>query len=98
MTTFDMELPSPQLNAILPDMSKTPKRPRDVNQLAKAVVDIATGSLQDASKSETNPMSALGRSGGLKGGVARAERLTPDERRTIAQRAAAARWKKDGHD
>ena len=76
-------------------MSKTPKRPRDVNQLARMVVDIATGSQEDAIKADSNPMAALGRSGGLKGGVSRAARLTPDERRNIAQRAAAARWKKD---
>jgi len=76
-------------------MNKTPKRPRDVNQLAKMVVDIAIGSQQDAAKSDSNPMSALGRSGGLKGGISRAARLTPEERRNIAQRAATARWKKD---
>jgi hypothetical protein len=35
---------------------------------------------------------ALGRMGGLKGGVARAQKLTPERRREIARRAARARW------
>lgn len=89
------DLPPPHSHAIFRPMSKSPKRPRDVNQLARMVVDIAAGSLEDAPKSDSNPMAALGRSGGLKGGVARAARLTPEERRNIAQRAASARWKKD---
>jgi len=37
---------------------------------------------------------ALGRLGGLKGGRARAAALTPHERRTIATKAAQARWSK----
>ena len=37
---------------------------------------------------------ALGRKGGLKGGKARAEKLTPEERSEIAKKGAAARWKK----
>ena len=36
----------------------------------------------------------LGRIGGKKGGKARAEKLTPEERKEIAQKAAAARWRK----
>ena len=89
---------SPQSDGILPTMSKNPKRPRDVNQLARMVVDMATGTLEDGQKSESNPMSALGRSGGLKGGVARSASLTPEQRSMIAQRAAVARWKKNGND
>ena len=38
---------------------------------------------------------ALGKLGGFKGGHARAAKLTPEERRTIAQRAAKARWAKE---
>lgn len=38
---------------------------------------------------------ALGRLGGLKGGLARAQKLTPEERQEIARKAAEARWKKD---
>ena len=36
---------------------------------------------------------ALGRKGGLKGGKARAAKLTPEKRSEIARKAAAARWK-----
>jgi hypothetical protein len=36
---------------------------------------------------------ALGRRGGLKGGKARAEKLTPEQRSEIAEKAAQARWK-----
>ncbi len=76
--------------------SKSPKRPRDPNQLAKLVVDIASGDRQDEPQaSETNPMASLGRAGGLKGGRARAERLTPEKRANIARQAAAARWRKN---
>ena len=66
----------------------------DLNQLAKRIVDQATG--QEA-KTEPPPIKneaavALGRLGGKKGGAARAERLTPVERTRIAKIAAAARW------
>jgi hypothetical protein len=37
-------------------------------------------------------MAALGRKGGLKGGKARAEAMTPAERSESAKRAARARW------
>lgn len=36
---------------------------------------------------------ALGRKGGLKGGKARAAKLTPEQRSEIAKKAAAARWR-----
>ena len=74
-------------------MSKNPKRPRDANQLAKSVVDIASGDRSDdADKDEGKDLeaAALGR----KGGKARAEKLTPEQRSEIAKTAAAARWKK----
>lgn len=38
---------------------------------------------------------ALGKLGGLKGGKARAKKLTPEQRAEIAKKAAAARWKKE---
>ncbi len=73
-----------------------PKRPRDTNQLAKMVVDIASGETQVSSESgDKNPMASLGRSGGLKGGRARADALTSERRADIARQAAAARWHKD---
>jgi hypothetical protein len=81
-------------------MAKTPKRPRDPNQLAKAIVDIATGDLAESpAEGASSDMATLGRSGGLKGGQMRAEKLSPERRSEIAHRAAAARWgKRNGHD
>lgn len=73
------------------------KRPRDTNQLAKAIVDIATGEVEDSKPADDgkNPAAvALGRLGGLKGGKARAKNLSPRERTRIAKIAASARWKK----
>lgn len=77
--------------------AKAPRRPRDANQLAKSIVDDATGqSIPNASTSEKDPAAvSLGRRGGLKGGKARAEKLSADERQRIARRAAEARWKSD---
>lgn len=46
-------------------------------------------------KSEKNPNAvALGRLGGLKGGKARFAKLTPEQRKEIAQKAARKRWEK----
>jgi hypothetical protein len=70
------------------------KRPRDPNQLAKLIVDIATGETEDTVSAKKR-LPIRGRSGGLKGGKARAKILTPSERREIARTAAAARWKKN---
>jgi hypothetical protein len=70
-----------------------PKRPRDPNQLAKLIVDIATGEAEDTvSESKRNPSKR--RAGGLKGGKHRAISLTPEQRQDIARTAAQARWKK----
>jgi hypothetical protein len=74
-------------------MSKDPKRPRDTNQLAKFIVDAASG--EAPADDGKNPAAvALGRLGGLKGGRARAESLSKAKRAAIAKKAAAARWKK----
>ncbi|MEW8614451.1 MAG: hypothetical protein AB2610_14960 [Candidatus Thiodiazotropha sp.] len=85
-------------------MSKRPKRPRDANQLAKSIVDIATGEAEDESKKSAEEIAeeegkdpaavALGRKGGLKGGKARAAKMTPEERSEAAKKAAKARWEK----
>lgn len=80
---------------------KAPKRPRDPNQLAKLVVDIATQEVsQDtfaqAERAKDPSAVALGRRGGLKGGVARAEALSSSERREIASKAARSRWRSKG--
>ena len=69
------------------------KRPRDPNQLAKLIVDIATGEAEDTvSDSKRHPSGR--QASGKKGGPARAAALTPSQRKVIAQNAAAARWKK----
>ncbi len=68
------------------------KRPRDVNQLAKLITDLATGDATEP-KDERDPVAvAKGRRGGLRGGNARAEALSPAERSEIAKKAAATRW------
>lgn len=67
-----------------------PKRPRDVNQLAKFTLDVATGEIPNDRFDKPSPQ----RAGGLKGGTARAKKLSPQERKTTAQKAAAARWRK----
>jgi hypothetical protein len=73
------------------------KRPRDLNQLAKFIVDVSTGDaeLPECQPDGKNPAAVeLGKRGGKKGGKARADSLTPEERQAIARRAAQARWKK----
>ena len=65
--------------------------------MAHAIVETATDENPQEPELETkNPHAvALGRLGGLKGGKARAEKLTASQRRKIAIKAAHARWKKD---
>ena len=62
-----------------------PKRPRDANQLAKSIVDLATGQTTEPVIEDTrNPAAvALGRLGGLKGGIARAKSLSKSKRSKI---------------
>jgi hypothetical protein len=76
----------------VPDRSR--KRPRDPNQLAKLIVDIATGEVEDTPEDDGKDPAAvaLGRRGGLKGGKARAASLTPEQRSEAARKAAKARW------
>lgn len=80
----------------MPNRSRKPKRPRDPNQLAKLLVDMATGDAPPDSLVDGKNAAAvaLGRKGGLKGGKARAKSLTADQRAEIARLAAQARWKK----
>jgi hypothetical protein len=76
-------------------VTQTPKRPRDPNQLAKFITDLATGEKTETPPAPTSPMGEIGRIGGLKGGKARAAALTPEQRSEIAKKAAAKRWDKD---
>lgn len=77
-------------------MPKRSSTPKDVNQLAKSIVDLATGNpiAEDVSPiAEKNPAAvALGRLGGLKGGKARAAKLSAKKRSEIAKKAAQKRW------
>ena len=71
------------------------KRPRDVNQLAKSIVDEATGQTEALPPDTRDPLAVeLGRRGGLKGGKARAAKLTPERRTEIARKAAQKRWER----
>lgn len=72
------------------------KLPTDTNVLAKAIVDTATGNpvTEVPTPIKNQAAVALGRLGGLKGGKARAEKLSPQKRKAIAKKAAKARWSK----
>ena len=70
---------------------KRPKRPRDPNQLGKLIVDLSTGEASDPPPVIDSPASQLARKGGLKGGKARAELLSPQRRQEIARLAAEKR-------
>jgi hypothetical protein len=79
----------------MPDRSR--KRPSDKNQLAKSIVDMATGTAPKPSPADKDPAAvALGRKGGLKGGKARAKAMTPKQRSASAKKAAKARWETSG--
>lgn len=71
-----------------------PSRPKDTNQRAKFILDIVTGEAkQENINGDKNPNAVeLGRLGGLKGGKARADKLTAEERKKIAAKAAKKRW------
>ena len=68
------------------------KKPTDINQIAKLVVDIATEETEPSRKREHESIRESRRSGGKKGGKARAKSLSPEEKSKIAHKAARARW------
>jgi hypothetical protein len=74
---------------------RSSNRPRDVNRLAATIVDEATGNAPktDPDEGKDPAAVALGRRGGLKGGKARAEKMTAKQRSEAARRAAQARWR-----
>ena len=80
----------------MPERSR--KRPRDLNELAKSITDEATGSVKpkEPKPERTKDPAAveLGRRGGLRGGKARARKLSAKKRSEIAKKAARARWAK----
>ncbi len=73
-------------------MGKKPRKD-DLNALAKSIVDQATGQVTPTDEPAKNPAAvALGRLGGLKGGKARAAKLSQAKRSAIAKKAAKKRW------
>ncbi|OGW52508.1 MAG: hypothetical protein A2Y81_09095 [Nitrospirae bacterium RBG_13_43_8] len=73
------------------------KKSSDLNELASQIVAEATQEEKsiEITIKEKNPAAvALGRLGGLKGGPARAKKLSVKKRKEIARKAAKARWKK----
>ncbi len=83
----------------MPERSR--KRPRDLNELAASIVGEATGDVPEEPAEPAEPADdgkdpaavSLGRRGGLKGGRARADKLTAEQRSEIARRAAQKRWR-----
>jgi hypothetical protein len=89
----------------LPKRSSKKSKPTDISQLARAIVEEATGESlahHALSKEPTkepprkkNPAAvALGKLGGKKGGLARRDKLSAERRKEIAEQAARARWAK----
>lgn len=79
-------------------MAKKSGKPRDTNSMAAAIVAQSTDEDDhgdDPYEGKDREAVDRGRMGGNRGGVARAEALTPEQRSEIAQRAARARWSKD---
>jgi hypothetical protein len=89
----------------MPNRTSKKTKPADLSQLARAIVEEATGESlaqhalpKEPPKEPTrtkNPAAvALGKLGGKRGGDARARKLTPEQRKAIAQKAARSRWAK----
>lgn len=75
--------------------SKRGQGPKDLNITAWEIVQRATGAMpkEEPPDPSKNPAAVtLGRLGGLKGGKARAAKLTPEQRKAIAKKAADKRW------
>jgi hypothetical protein len=76
-------------------MVKRKKKEHDFAVNAFRVFEEAVGeSEEEIKKNKEFDAKALGRKGGLKGGKARAEKLTPEQRKEIAKKAANVRWSK----
>lgn len=90
-------------------MPKRPGRP-DFNQVVHGILERVTSgeSCHDVEEAAAQPVApakaerekdpaavSLGRRGGLKGGKARMDSLTPKQRTALGKKAAAARWKKE---
>lgn len=76
-------------------MPKRSSRTQDPNALATQIFRAVT---QDRERQKDPAAVELGRRGGLKGGKARAEKLTSEKRKQIARKAAKARWSRSDHE
>ncbi len=74
-------------------MPRRPALPKDPSQRAKALLDMATGTVARPVEVELTDAQKFARSGGLAGGKARAKALSATRRKEIAKNAAKARWK-----
>jgi hypothetical protein len=73
-------------------MAKRSKKPADLNRLAAAIVGEA---IDETPQEPASQQGRARRAGGAKGGRARAERMTPEQRSSAARKAAKARWSKN---
>lgn len=78
-------------------MPNRSSKPRDLNKLAASIVDSATSDepAPDPYRGKNPAAVELGRLGGQKGGKARAEKLSPEQRSEIARKAANSRWSRN---
>ncbi len=80
---------------------RSSKKPADQNELAKSIVDEATSEAPpepELPRTKNAAAVELGRRGGLKGGKARAKKLSRKRRQEIARKAARTRWGKKPSD
>jgi hypothetical protein len=79
-------------------MPKRSSKQRDPSEIARHALDAVVPDAEPArTEKEKNPAAvALGRLGGLKGGKARAAKLSAEERKQIAANAAKKRWANQG--
>jgi len=74
---------------------RSSKKQKDINELAAQIVEQATSEPAESSDEKPQKNAAaveLGRLGGKKGGPARAKKLSPEQRKEIARKAAQKRW------
>ena len=78
-------------------MRRSSKPPKDPNELAARIVEMSTAEVQEPRAGATavsKYLAEIGRKGGLKGGKARAKKLSAAKKKAIARKAAKARWGK----
>lgn len=77
-------------------MAKKSRKRLDFNQIARRIVDLVTTEATPAQPAKEKDPAAVarGRKGGIKGGKARAAKLTSEQRKASAKKAAAKRWAK----